>query len=117
MPATLKKKKPENKPEKPKSKLVPEEAVRQAVFEKLGKPGNLYRVDVSHVGFANADPPDNRFRFNVWCEVTENQYLITDSFYLQVSPEGGIVSSDPKIQKKYDGAEKAADRQKILFKP
>ena len=48
----------------------------------------------------------NSWRITVYCEVPGDNYLgvkteITDSFFLKVSPEGGIISSNPVIEKKY----------------
>jgi hypothetical protein len=108
MPATAKpksKSKPEPKP--PAQTLDIAKAIKNAVLERLGTPANFHRLDIKHVGFPDASPPDHRFRVNLWAEIKEFQHLITDSFYITASPEGGIVSSNPKIEKKYEKGDRA----------
>jgi hypothetical protein len=76
--------------------------IQAAVLERLGKPSNLKRVQVQHLW-------DDNYRANVWCEVGERFQTqnITDSFFLCVSPEGGIITSNPTIEKRYSEGQKA----------
>jgi hypothetical protein len=77
-----------------------EEAICAQVLERLGRPFYLFKIDAGNVGGSN-------HRVNVWCETPPKEesmfggYEISDSFYVKVSPEGGIISSDPPIKKKY----------------
>jgi len=101
----------------PKSKsagrtLTTQEAVCEQVLERLGKPPLLFKVDAHNVGGSN-------YRVNVWCVTPPAEqviseagmiiqeacliggFIISDSFYVKVSPEGGIVYSNPPIVKRY----------------
>jgi len=82
------------------------------ILERLGRPYHLFKIDTGNVGGDN-------YRVNVWCETPPKEtvknadgmitqeaclvggYVISDSFYIKASPEGGIVSSSPPIKKKY----------------
>ena len=77
--------------------------IKEAVLERLGKPTNLWKIDVIHLW-------DNRYRVNMWCEKKGrigSTYRITDSFFVITSPEGGIVESRPQIVKRYNGEKEA----------
>ena len=96
----------------PKSVESIKEAICTQVLERLGRPFRLFKIDAGNVGGSN-------HRVNVWCETPPKEtiknaagmiiqeecliggYEISDSFYVKVSPEGGIISSDPPIKKKY----------------
>ena len=75
-----------------------EAEIKKQLFERLGKPKGL-----NHVGLRNVY--GNAWRVTIYCEVPGDNYLgvktaITDSFFLKISPEGGLISSDPVIEKK-----------------
>ena len=88
------------------------EIICAQVLERLGRPYRLFKIDAGNVG-------GNNHRVNVWCETPPKEtiknaagmivqeeclvggYEISDSFYVKVSPEGGIISSSPPIEKKY----------------
>ena len=90
----------DKKVEKQESNPIDIEAeIKKQLFERLGKPKGL-----THMGLRNVY--GNSWRITVYCEVSAANYLgvkteITDSFFLKVSPEGGIISSNPVIKKKY----------------
>jgi len=89
-----------------------EDAVLDQVFERLGRPKALERTTVTlckHGCHA---------RVNIWCPVPiekpagyfaavrnpdmfDSRVLITDTFYCQLSSEGGIITSTPTIEEKY----------------
>jgi hypothetical protein len=76
-----------------------EAEIKNQLFERLGKPKGL-----THLGLRNVY--GNSWRVTIYCEVSAANYLgikteITDCFFLKISPEGGIISSDPMIEKKY----------------
>tara|TARA_R110000751_G_scaffold266196_1_gene365250 strand:- start:480 stop:854 length:375 start_codon:yes stop_codon:yes gene_type:complete len=89
-----------------------DDAVCEQVLERLGHPSNLLKIEAGNVG-------GNNYRVNVWCksppaEMIKNaagmiiqepcfisSYMISDSFYVRVSPEGGIIYSNPPINKRY----------------
>jgi hypothetical protein len=89
------------------SPKVDEDSVCKEVLRLLGKPPKFYRITAGKVS-------DNAYRVNVWAEKPQStggvyecyednlcpSYLICDSFYVKVSPEGVISSTDP-IKKKY----------------
>jgi hypothetical protein len=102
-----------NVPVTSKSKsLNIEQAICSQVLERLGTPELLLKIDAGNVGGSN-------YRVNVWCSVPPQQLIkstagmviqeecligsnvISDSFYVKASPEGGIVSSNPPINKRY----------------
>ena len=88
-----------------------EESIKAQVFEKLGRPKSLSRVTVT--------PCKNgcHARINIWCSVPikketgyfavvrntifDSRVELTDTFYLQLSLEGGITHSEPRIERKY----------------
>jgi hypothetical protein len=88
--------------EEPKSKKFKLEGqtladtVRTNVFKALGKPDNMIRINLVNVY-------DNRWRMNIWRKLGESggivRSTISDSFFLQVDDQGGIIS--PVIEKKY----------------
>jgi len=89
----------DKKVEKQESNPIDIEAeIKNQLFERLGKPKGL-----NHVGLRNIY--GNAWRVTIYCEVPGDNYLgvktaITDSFFLKISPEGGLISSDPVIEKK-----------------
>lgn len=102
-----------NAPVVSKSKpLNVEQAICSQVLERLGTPELLLKIDAGNVG-------GNNYRVNVWCTTPPQQMVknaagmivqeecligsnvISDSFYVKASPEGGIVSSSPPINKRY----------------
>ena len=76
------------------------ETICSQVLERLGKPIYFFKIEAGNVG-------GNSHRVNVWCETPAKGeclvggYEISDSFYVKVSPEGGIISSSPSIEQKY----------------
>jgi len=107
-PKTRKK---ERKPEVDQEALALEESIKAQVFERLGRPKNLARVTVT--------PCKNgcHARINIWCSVPikketgyfavvrntifDSRVELMDTFYLQLSLEGGIIHSEPRIERKY----------------
>jgi hypothetical protein len=100
-------------PTTPKSKPInTEDAICSQVLERLGTPELLLKIDAGNVG-------GNSYRVNVWCSTPPQQLIknaagmivqeecligsniISDSFYVRVSPEGGIIYSNPPINKRY----------------
>ena len=89
-----------------------EETICSQVLERLGRPIRLVKITAMNVG-------GNNYRVNTWCKTPPQRtvknstgatvqeecfvsgYVISDSFYVKASPEGGIISSDPPIEKKY----------------
>ena len=89
-----------------------EQAICSQVLDRLGVPERLLKINAGNVG-------GNNYRVNVWCITPPQQMvknaagmviqeeclissnIITDSFYVKASPEGGIVSSSPPINKRY----------------
>ena len=77
------------------------EHIKDQVLDRLGRPENLQRVIVKPLW-------DNCYRANVICSyasetewMTLTQSKIDDSFFIQTSPEGGILRAEPEIKKKY----------------
>ena len=75
---------------------VQEERIGDYVLDRLGRPNNLYRVDVKKLW-------GDKFRVNVLCTVEKGLRLdivrITDSFFATVSDLG--IETVPAIAKKY----------------
>jgi len=78
------------------------EHLERQVIERLGEPENLHKIAVKPLW-------DDFYRVNVICEeeaegiqMALSQYRITDSFFVQASPEGGIIRSKPEITKRYE---------------
>lgn len=93
---TLDKPKKEQPVEHPPTKNL-SEAVTKNVLNRLGKPQNLTKIVANPVG-------DQRFRVNIWCAVNPEIIVhsdITDSFYVVVNEDGGIIRSSPDIVRKY----------------
>lgn len=72
------------------------DTIRSNVFKALGKPENMVRINLVNVF-------DNRWRMNIWTKISESGGIIraqiSDSFFLHVDEQGGIVH--PAIEKKY----------------
>ena len=90
-----------------------EDGVLDQVFERLGRPKNLERATV------RLCKSGCHARVNIWCRVPiekpsgyfaavrnpdifDSRVLITDTFYCQLSQEGGIISSNPTIEQRYE---------------
>jgi len=78
------------------------EHLERQVLERLGEPENLHQIAVKPLW-------DDFYRINVFCEeeaagirMALSEYRITDSFFVQASPEGGIIRSEPEITKRYE---------------
>lgn len=78
------------------------EHLERQVLERLGEPENLHKIAVKPLW-------DRFYRINVICEeeaagirMALSEYRITDSFFVRVSPEGGIIRSEPEITKRYE---------------
>jgi len=72
-----------------------EATIRKQVLDQMGKPINLYSVQVTNVGH-------QRYRANIRCSKSGSfEQTITDSFYLWVDEKGTIEKSNPEIEKKY----------------
>ncbi len=99
MPKAIKteEKKPEEQEKKEvKVDLAPQ--IARAIISQLGRPKNLHEVKIISLW-------DDRYRINVWCGddrgPLHSSIRISDSFFVKVSPEGGIISCDPPLKKKY----------------
>jgi len=89
-----------------------EETICSQVLGMLGRPKRMFKITAINVGGSN-------YRVNAWCETPPKKtvkncagavvqeecliggYIISDSFYVKVGDEGGIISSNPPIEKKY----------------
>jgi hypothetical protein len=108
MKATEKKKK--DRTEERQKTQVKEDSVKEQVFARLGRPKNLDRTTVTFC------KEGCHARINIWCTIPipkktgfaavensifDSRTAMTDTFYLQLSRDGGINVSAPRIQKKY----------------
>lgn len=82
--------------------------IAMGVLAQLGHPKNLHEVQVHHLW-------DNRYRVNVWVVEKHKKGIYGDdtfglvikhSYFIWASPEGGIVNSNPPIQRVYKKKEK-----------
>lgn len=93
---------------KPKEK-VNTPTITDQVLERLGRPDDLYRVDIRKVG-------KGRARINVWRSLPieptmrfgmverscfSHKHQITDSFYCQVD-NGTLINTNPNIKRRYN---------------
>jgi hypothetical protein len=73
-------------------------SIRSKVLKRLGKPVDLFRVDVIKLW-------EKTYRINVW-RVTDSdegiarKYTVSDSFFGKLSSSGAL-KTNPKIEKKY----------------
>ena len=107
---TTKKKKKDRVEDRQKTQAK-EDSVKEQVFNRLGRPKNLTRITV--VFCKNGC----HARINIWCTIPipkkigcfavventifDSREALTDTFYLQLSRDGGINGSNPQIEKKY----------------
>ncbi len=80
----------EETPKTPKHSLT----IGDTVLEILGRPKDLHKVRTHNVY-------DNRWRVDVFREIKQDTFRITDSFFIVADEEGGIVSAAPNIVKRY----------------
>jgi hypothetical protein len=64
------------------------------VLTALGRPKDLHRVRAHNVY-------DNRWRVDVFREIKQDTFRITDSFFIVADEDGFIANSTPAIAKKY----------------
>jgi len=88
-------KKKKTEPVKKESKPDLEKVVAEAVLSRLGRPEGLVEVRAINV-FGDS------WRVNVVCEDGQYSNKYPDCFFLTVSPDGEILSSNPEIKRKYD---------------
>jgi len=78
--------------------LETEIKIRSKVLKRLGKPVDLFKIDVIKLW-------EKTYRINVW-RVTESdngiakKYAVSDSFFGKLS-DSGALKTNPKIEKKY----------------
>jgi hypothetical protein len=89
-----KKKTESEKPKESKPDLA--NVIARAVLELLGRPHDL--VDVRAINVFG-----DSWRVNVICQDGQFSNKYKDCFFVTVSPEGEILTSNPEIRKKYDG--------------
>jgi hypothetical protein len=97
------KKKKQQAEENPPISTIDPNAVLASVFEKLGKPDNLCAVSPC---LTRATPITQKsFRVQIYCKTSEGGIaaapVLTDTFFVTVNNDGGIVKSDEPIVKKY----------------
>jgi len=106
-----KKKRKKNNTEELQAVQANEDSVKEQVFARLGRPKNLARTTVVFC------KDGCHARINVWCDVPiekktgyfavvqntifDSRRQLTDTFYLRLSPEAGIIEATPQIEKKY----------------
>ncbi|MBP3960682.1 hypothetical protein J8F10_36115 [Gemmata sp. G18] len=71
-----------------------EEAIRASVLAKLGRPVRLLKVAVLPLW-------GNNFRVNVWTGEGASADAIPNSYFVTADERGGILRSEPPIQKQY----------------
>ena len=82
------------------------EKVKAKILNRLGKPSDLFKVDVKNVY-------DNKWRVNVWCdrkpedgnECTVGSRELRHSFFCTMT-EGGTLRCKPKIERLYRQTDK-----------
>ncbi|HYV35707.1 MAG TPA: hypothetical protein VE988_08380 [Gemmataceae bacterium] len=69
-------------------------AIETQVMEALGRPGNLHRVQVRQVW-------EDHYRVNVFVGLDATSATVAHSYFLVADGDGKVVSSNPKIGKRY----------------
>ena len=68
--------------------------IRKHVMDALGKPNDLFSVQVRHLW-------DAHFRVNVMVGEDASCTKVAHSYFLVVDPAGSITASTPRIRKEY----------------
>jgi hypothetical protein len=88
----------EKKEQEKKNRDLINEKITEYIFENLGKPKNLHKLSVKRLW-------DSYYRINTWLvdrsQLVES-YILSDSFFLETSDGGEIISCDPEIKRKYN---------------
>lgn len=108
---TMKAKKKKNNTEERQAAQANEDSIKEQVFARLGRPKNLARTTIVFC------KEGCHARINIWCDVPtkkevgyfasvrntifDERRTLTDTFYLRLSPEAGIIEASPQIKKKY----------------
>lgn len=71
------------------------EIIKKNVMSQLDKPKGLHQVNARHVYSARSGM---RWRVDIYCEIADNSFRITHSYFVITSEDGSIISSEPQIQ-------------------
>ena len=66
------------------------ESIEQQVLQALGKPSNLFKVQIRPVW-------DNHYRVNVLVGADAASARVANSYFLAVNAEGTLIASTPKL--------------------
>ncbi len=89
----------ETKEQEKKNKDLINERIKEYVFENLGQPKNLYRLDIRSLW-------ENFYRINMWSVDSSSiieTYVLSDSFFIEISEGGEVIACNPEIKRRYNG--------------